>query len=57
MRYTKMSNKCDFVIAGNTRSTTLLRKLGFIYEGKLHQRHIFHGHVEDEQYFGLLKDE
>ncbi len=45
------------VNASNARSTGMLRKLGFTYEGNLRQRHVFHGHVEDEQYFGMLKDE
>jgi len=45
------------VSAGNARSTSLLYKLGFTYEGNLRQRHVFHGHFEDELYFGMVKDE
>lgn len=44
-------------LAGNTPSSSLLLKLGFIYEGTLRQRHFFRDHFEDQQYFGLLKDE
>ena len=41
----------------NTRSRSLLLKLGFTYEGNLRQRYFFRGQFEDEYYFGLLKDE
>ncbi len=41
----------------NTTSISLLRKLGFTYEGTLRQRALFRDHFEDQQYFGLLKDE
>ena len=41
----------------NTRSKSLLLKLGFTYEGNWRQRFFFRGHFEDEHYFGLLKDE
>jgi ribosomal-protein-alanine N-acetyltransferase len=41
----------------NTRSKSLLLKLGFTYEGNLRQRYFFRGQFEDEHYFGLLKDE
>lgn len=44
-------------LVGNTPSSRLLLKLGFMYEGTLRQRHFFRGHFEDQQYFGLLKDE
>ena len=43
--------------ARNTRSTSLLLKLGFTHEGTLRQRHFFRDHFEDQMYFGLLKDE
>jgi ribosomal-protein-alanine N-acetyltransferase len=41
----------------NTRSMSLLLKLGFTYEGNLRQRYFFRGQFEDEHYYGLLKDE
>ncbi|GAC1389582.1 MAG: GNAT family N-acetyltransferase [Ktedonobacteraceae bacterium] len=41
----------------NTRSKSLLLKLGFTYEGNLRQRYFFRGQFEDEHYFGLLKHE
>ncbi len=44
-------------LASNTRSRNILLKLGFTYEGNLRQRIFFRDHFEDEQYFGLLKDE
>ncbi len=44
-------------LSGNTRSRSLLLKLGFTYEGNLRQRCFFRDHFEDEHYFGLLKDE
>jgi ribosomal-protein-alanine N-acetyltransferase len=43
--------------ARNTRSTSLLLKLGFTHEGTLRQRFFFRGHFDDQLYFGLLKDE
>lgn len=43
--------------ASNTASTSLLRKLGFTYEGNLRQRAFFRDHFEDQLYFGLLADE
>ena len=44
-------------LAGNRASRNLLLKLGFTYEGNLRQRIFFRDHFEDQNYFGLLKDE
>lgn len=44
-------------LAGNSASRNLLLKLGFTYEGNLRQRVFFREHFEDQNYFGLLKDE
>jgi ribosomal-protein-alanine N-acetyltransferase len=44
-------------LAVNEPSRQLLLKLGFKYEGNLRQREFFRGKFEDQQYFGLLKDE
>ena len=41
----------------NTRSKSLLLKLGFQYEGNLRQRFVSHNGFEDEYYYGLLHDE
>jgi [ribosomal protein S5]-alanine N-acetyltransferase len=41
----------------NSSSQNLLRKLGFIHEGTLRQRHFFRGHYLDQMVFGLLKDD
>ncbi len=41
----------------NTRSQSLLLKLGFTYEGNLRQRFFFRDQFLDAHYFGLLKDE
>ncbi len=43
--------------ASNAASINLLRKLGFMYEGTLRERHFFRDHFEDQLYFGLLADE
>lgn len=45
------------VYAWNERSQGILRKLGFVHEGTLRQRYLFHEHFWDEHHFGLLKDE
>lgn len=44
-------------LATNEPSQRLLIKLGFKHEGTLRQRHFFGGRFEDQEYFGLLKDE
>jgi ribosomal-protein-alanine N-acetyltransferase len=41
----------------NTRSKSLLLKLGFHYEGNLRQRFLSHHGFEDQYYYGLLRDE
>jgi ribosomal-protein-alanine N-acetyltransferase len=41
----------------NTRSKSLLLKLGFQYEGNLRQRFVSRNGFEDEYYYGLLCDE
>ena len=41
----------------NTRSESLLLKLGFTYEGNLRQRFFFRDQFLDAHYFGLLKNE
>ncbi|HEY7342001.1 MAG TPA: GNAT family N-acetyltransferase [Ktedonobacterales bacterium] len=41
----------------NTRSKSLLLKLGFQYEGNLRQRFVSRNGFEDEYYYGLLHDE
>ncbi|MDB5074422.1 MAG: N-acetyltransferase [Chloroflexi bacterium] len=41
----------------NTRSKSLLLKLGFSHEGTLRERYYFDGHFEHEYYYGLLKHE
>jgi [ribosomal protein S5]-alanine N-acetyltransferase len=41
----------------NEQSKGLLLKLGFTYEGNLRQHYFFRDRLEDEHYFGLLKDE
>ena len=45
------------VDASNAPSRNLLLKLGFTFEGSLRERAFFRDHYEDEQYFGLLRDE
>ncbi len=44
-------------LAVNESSSSLLRKLGFSYEGNLRQRHAFRGQYFDQLYFGLLKED
>ena len=41
----------------NERSKSLLRRLGFTYEGNLRQRYYFQDRFEDEHYYGLLSNE
>ena len=41
----------------NTRSRSLLLKLGFTYEGNLRQRFFFRDQFLDAHYFGLLNNE
>jgi len=44
-------------LAVNEPSSSLLRKLGFSYDGNLRQRHFLRGQYFDQLYFGLLRDE
>jgi [ribosomal protein S5]-alanine N-acetyltransferase len=41
----------------NTRSKSLLLRLGFQYEGNLRQRFVSRNGFEDEYHYGLLRDE
>ncbi|HEX7024289.1 MAG TPA: GNAT family protein [Gemmatimonadales bacterium] len=51
-------HRIEAVVNGdNEPSKSLLRKLGFRYEGCLRQRFWFNGEYRDEHYFGLLREE
>lgn len=41
----------------NVRSSNLLKRLGFQYEGTLRQRFLIEDRLEDETYYGILKDD
>jgi [ribosomal protein S5]-alanine N-acetyltransferase len=44
-------------LAVNEPSSSLLRKLGFSYEGNLRQRHFLRGQYYDQLYFGMLRED
>ena len=44
-------------LEANSASQALLRRLGFVCEGNLRQRHFFRGGYEDQLYFGVLREE
>ncbi|MBZ0277883.1 MAG: GNAT family N-acetyltransferase [Anaerolineae bacterium] len=44
-------------MANNAASLSLLRRAGFIEEGRLRERIFFQGQFTDEVYFGLLQEE
>jgi ribosomal-protein-alanine N-acetyltransferase len=41
----------------NHRSQDLLLKMGFSLEGRLRERHLFHGRYLDQLYYGLLRQD
>ena len=45
------------MLAENTASEQLVRKLGFAHEGTLRQREFFRGQFHDQLYFGMLSTE